>query len=189
MKVKLVTMTALLLLTFGSARAWDGERKGFLLGLGLGIGYDSYSGVQYDEIGPDQEDNSSFAFAASPRIGYACSNRLGFFYSRHPFVFTIENEDDDEVTMTTCTEGLEMLYYLEETAPSLYLGLGAGIGYFFHDGTSNYSDEALKGFGILGTIGYEPFRHYSAEISLHYKSPQEGASDVGVSFLVNVLGY
>ncbi|MCK5115398.1 MAG: hypothetical protein KAR44_02285 [Candidatus Aegiribacteria sp.] len=189
MKARLVIIITLMLLTAGSARAWDGERKGFLLGLGLGIGYDSYSGVQYDEIGPEEEDNSSVAFAASPRIGYACNNRLSFFYSRHPFIFSVKNEENDDVTITTCIESLEVQYYLEERAPSLYLGLGAGIGYFFHDGTSNYSREALKGIGILGTVGYEPIRHLSAEISLHYKSPQEGASDIGVSLLVNVLGY
>ena len=128
MKAIITTVAALLLLTAGSVRAWDGERKGFLLGLGLGIGYDSYSGVQYDEIGPEEEDNSSVAFAASPRIGYAWNNRIGLFYSRHPFMFSVKNESNDDVTITTCIESIEMLYYLQETAPSLYLGLGAGIG-------------------------------------------------------------
>jgi len=57
------------------------------------------------------------------------------------------------------------------------------------DDTSNYSSDALKGIGLVGTIGFEPIKHLSTELSLHYKSPQSGASDFGVSLLVCVLGY
>jgi hypothetical protein len=160
-----------------------------LLGIGFGAGYESYIGVQYDPISSKDEDNSTIAFAASPRIGYAINNHLAFYYSRHPFVFTIENDSEKDVTITSCIEALQFHYYLAETAPSLYFGFGTGIGYFFDDETSNYSKDSLKGIGVIGTFGFEPIKHFSSEFSLHYKSPQKSASDFGISLLVNILGY
>ncbi len=185
-------LLALMLTMAGSAGAlqgWDGERQGFLLGLGLGAGYDSYSGIRYDHVGLEKEDNSTFAFAASPRIGYAFNDRLALYYSRHPFVFKADDETGESVLLTSCIEALQVQYFLADTAPSLYFAVGAGVGYFFDDETSNYSENALKGFGVVGTLGIEPIKHLSAELSLHYKSQQEDASDIGVSLLVNVLGY
>ena len=188
---KVMLLALITTVTFNStAKAgWDGQRKGFLLGIGFGAGYDSYSGVQYDLISARSKDNSTFAFAASPRIGYAFNNRMAFFYSRHPFVFSVENDQQKDITITSCIEALQVHYYLSDASPSLYLGLGGGIGYFFDDKTSNYSKDALKGIGLIGTVGYEPIKHVSTELSLHFKSPQDGASDFGVSLLVTILGY
>ena len=184
-----VMLLALMILTASSANAWDGERQGFLLGIGFGAGFNSYTGIQYDPVSSKSEDNATFAFAASPRIGYAINNRVGFYYSRHPLVFSVENEANKDITIISCIEALQVHYYLNDVAPSFYFGVGAGVGYFFDDKTSNYSEDSLKGIGIIGTVGYEPIKHVSTELSLHYKSPQQGASDLGISLLVNVLGY
>ncbi len=189
MKKRLFGLLALMLFTTGSANAWDGNRQGFLLGLGLGAGYNRFTGIQYDPIGPEKVDNRSFALAASPRIGYAVNNQLALYYSRHPIVFSLKNENDKEINITSCIEALMAHYYLTDTAPSLFFGAGAGVGYFFDDDTSNYSKDSLKGIGVIGTVGFEPVKHLSAELSLHYKSPQQGASDFSISILVNVLGY
>jgi len=176
-------------ITCASAYAWDGEREGFLLGVGFGVGLESYSGIEYDYVGLDSEDNSTLAFAMSPRVGYAPCNQLGFYYSRHPFIFSTKNEAGEDITLISCTEALMAQYYLQDSAPSVYFGFGAGVGYFMEYEVSNYSDDALKGLGLLGTVGYEPIKHFSAELSLHFKLPQESASDFGASLLVNVLGY
>jgi hypothetical protein len=185
-----IMLLALIILTVSSsANAWDGERQGFLLGIGFGGGFDSYTGIQYDPVGPESEDNSTFAFAASPRIGYAINNRVAFYYSRHPLVFSVENEAKKDLTIFSCTEALLVHYYLANSSPSIYFGVGAGVGYFFENVTSNYSEDSLKGIGVIGTVGFEPIKHVSAELSLHYKSPQQDASDFGISLLVNVLGY
>lgn len=184
-----ILLTLIILIASSSAYAWDGERQGFLLGVGLGAGFDSYSGIQYDPVGPESEDNSVLAFAASPRIGYAINNRVAFYYSRHPFFFSVKDEANEDLTLISCTEALLAHYYLADAAPSIYFGFGAGVGYFFDNAVDNYSSDALKGIGLIGTVGYEPIKHFSTELSLHYKSPQESASDFGISILVNVLGY
>ncbi len=132
-------LLALIILTVSSsANAWDGERQGFLLGVGLGAGFDSYSGIQYDLIGPESEDNSTIAFAASPRIGYAINNRVAFYYSRHPFFFSVENEANEDLTLISCVEALQVHYYLDDAAPSIYFGFGAGVGYFFENSVERF---------------------------------------------------
>jgi len=186
---KVMLLASIILIGSSSAYAWDGERQGFLLGLGLGVGFDSYSGIQYDPVGPESEDNSTFAFAASPRIGYAINNRVAFYYSRHPFFFSVEDEANEDIILISCIEALQVHYYLADTSPSIYFGFGAGVGYFFDNSVDNYSKASLKGIGLIGTVGFEPIKHFSAELSLHYKSPQGSASDFGISLLVNVLGY
>ena len=187
--IQFILLTSIILTTSSAANAWDGQRKGFLLGLGLGAGFDSYSGIQYDPVGPESEDNSTFVIAASPRIGYAINNQVAFYYSRHPFFFSVEDEAEEDITLISCIEALQVHYYLAETSPSIYFGFGAGVGYFFDNAVDNYSSNSLKGIGLIGTVGYEPIKHFSTELSLHYKSPQKDASDFGVSLLVNVLGY
>ena len=179
-----------LFLTAGFANAWDGQRHGFLLGIGAGAAYDNFTGIQHDRISPEQVDNSTFGYAISPKIGYAINNRLAFYYSRYPVMFSVQDAANKDVGVTSCIEALIVHYYLTENAPSFYFGGGAGVGYFFDDGTSsNYSKEALKGIGVIGSVGYEPIKHVTTELSLHYKSPQSGASDFSVSFIISVLGY
>jgi hypothetical protein len=185
-------LLVLLVLVFAStsvANAWDGQRKGFLLGIGFGAGFDSYSKIQYDPISPVKEDNSQFAFAASPRIGYAINNQLAIYYSRHPLLFSVKTAENKDLALTSCIEAISMQYYFSDKAPSVYVGGGAGVGYFFDSKKSNYSVHALKGIGLFGTVGYEPRKHILSEFSLHYKSPQSGSSDIGVTLLVSVLGY
>jgi hypothetical protein len=173
---------------------WDGHREGFLLGLGFGVGYDAYSEVQYDSLGPGRLSDSSIAFAASPRIGYAFNDHWAVMYARNPLTYSVEGADGDDVQITVCTEALQCFYYFKDSAPSLYVGGGAGIGYFFDEKTfnepaMNYSEHSLKGIGVYGVVGFEPIRHVSAELAIHFRSPQEGASDMAVSLLVGVLGY
>lgn len=178
----------------GQSSAWDGERKGFLLGIGFGAGIDSYYGIQYDSLSADPQDNSSIAFAASPRIGYAWNNQMAVMYARHPLTYAVEAENGDDVQVTSCTEAIQFLYYFKDSAPSVYLGAGLGIGYFFDEEVAdepamNYSKNSLKGPGVYGIVGFEPFKHINAELAVHYRSLQSGASDLAVSLLIGVMGY
>lgn len=195
MKFKLTLIFVLLFLVCTQSFAfWDGEREGFILGFGIGVGYDSYTGIQYDSISSKKKDNSSIAFAASPRIGYAFNNQMAIMYSRHPLSYTVESDDGNDVTITSCTEALQFFYYFKNSAPSLYLGAGAGIAYFFDEKTfnepaMNYSANSLKGPAIYGIIGFEAIKHVNTEFAIHFRAPQKGAKEMGVSLMIGVLGY
>ncbi len=191
-KTKLTILIMVLIST--SIFAWDGERKGFLLGLGFGSGFDIYNGIQWDAIGPDKESNASWAFAASPKIGYAFNNNIALFYTRYPLSYNVKSSSGNDVEITSCTEALQLVYFLEDQAPSFFFGLGTGIGYFFDqevfdEPAMNYSPNSLKGLGIMASMGFEPFKHITTELAIHYRTPQKDASVFAFSLLVSVLGY
>jgi len=191
-KTKLTILIMVLIST--SIFAWDGERKGFQLGLGFGLGYEVYDGIQWDAIGSGGHSNKSWAFAASPKIGYAFNNNIALFYTRYPLLYNVKSTSGNDVEITSCTEALQLVYFLEDKAPSFFFGLGTGIGYFFDQEVNaepamNYSPNSLKGLGLMASMGFEPFKHITTELAIHYRSPQKDASVFAFSLLVSVLGY
>jgi len=184
----------LMLFISTSILAWDGERKGFVLGLGFGPGYDVYNGIQWDAIGPDADSNTSWGSAASPKIGYAFNNNIALFYTRYPLSYNVKSSNGNDVGIVSCTEALQVVYFLEDQAPSLFFGLGAGVGYFFDqevlaEPAMNYSPNSLKGIGAMASIGFEPFKHITTELALNYRAPQKDASVFAFSLLVSVMGF
>jgi len=184
----------LMLIISTSILAWDGEREGIVLGLGFGPGYDAYSGIQWDAIGPDKDSNASWAIAISPKIGYAFNNNVALFYTRYPLSYSVKSSYGNDVEVISCTEALQLVYFLEDQAPSLFFGFGAGIGYFFDEEVlvepeMNYSPNSLKGYGLMASIGFEPFKHITTELTVNYRAPQRDASVVAFSLLVTVLGF
>jgi hypothetical protein len=191
-KTKLTILIMLVIST--SLFAWDGERKGFLLGLGFGLGYEAYTGVQWDAISSDKDSNKSWAFAASPKIGYAFNNNIALVYTRSPLTYNVKTSTGTDVGIISCTEALQVIYFLEDQAPSIFFGLGTGIGYFFDqevidEPAMNYSPNSLKGFGLMASMGFEPFKHITTELAVHYRAPQKDASVFAFSLLVSALGY
>ena len=77
-RFQILLLALIILITSSSALAWDGEREGFLLGIGVGVGFESYSGIEYDYVGLNSEDNSVFAITASPRGVSILVNVLGY---------------------------------------------------------------------------------------------------------------
>lgn len=174
--------------------AWDGERKGFLLGLGFGTGYDIYNGIQWDAIGSDKDSNASWGFAASPKIGYAFNNKIALVYTRYPLTYDVKSSTGSDVGIISCTEAIQLIFFLEDQAPSLFVGLGTGVGYFFDqevmdEPTMNYSPNSLKGLGLMALVGVEPIKHITTEFAIHYRAPQMDASVFAFTLLVSVLGY
>ena len=191
-KTKLTILIMVLIST--SIFAWDGERKGFQLGLGFGLGYEVYDGIQWDAISSGGHSNKSWAFAASPKIGYAFNNNIALFYTRYPLLYNVKSTSGNDVGITSCTEALQLVYFLEDKTPSFFFGLGTGIGYYFDQEVNaepamNYSPNSLKGLGLMASMGFEPFKHITTELAIHYRSPQKDASVFAFSLLVSVLGY
>jgi hypothetical protein len=191
-KTKLTILIMLFITT--SIFAWDGERKGFILGLGFGSGFEVYNGIQWDAISSEKDSNASWAFAASPKIGYAFNNNIALLYTRYPLTYNVKSSNGSDVGIISCTEALQVFYFLDDKAPSFFFGLGTGIGYFFDqevmdEPAMNYSPNSLKGFGLMASMGFEPFKHITTELVIHYRAPQKNASVFAFSLLVGVLGY
>ncbi|MDA3899076.1 MAG: hypothetical protein PF637_01010 [Spirochaetes bacterium] len=114
MKIKNAAILLILFTTTGNAFAWDGNIEGFMLGIGFGFGYDEYTGIQYDSISSKKHNNNSIAFAASPRISYAFNDQMAIMYARHPLTYTVESDTGNDVKITTCTEGVQFMYFFEK---------------------------------------------------------------------------
>ena len=67
----LLIFTVLFLGSINSVQAFDGERKGFIIGLGVGTGFTSIS---------DWEEYK-FGFQTDFKIGFAPSNSLTIYYN------------------------------------------------------------------------------------------------------------
>lgn len=191
---KTILLISIILFISTPIFAWDGERKGFLLGLSLGAGFETHNGIQWDAISSEKESNSSWGFAASPKIGYGFNNNIALCYTRYPLTYDVQSAAGSYVGIISCTEALQLFYFLEEQAPSFFFGLGAGVGYFFDEDVMdepamNYSPNSLKGLGLLASVGFEPFKHITTELVVHYRIPQPDSSVFAFSLLVGALGY
>ena len=68
----------MLIMCSASIYAFDGEREGFILGVGLGIGYLSNT----TSPGSSLDADSRIVFHSNFKIGYAPSNTLEIFYNQ-----------------------------------------------------------------------------------------------------------
>lgn len=176
----------------GTAFAWDGQRKGFILGGGAGLGLMSYEqSVDGVKIG---DTESTVPLATDFRIGYAPNNLLQIFYVNKVSWFGMENILGDEVTVASSVGGIGVVRYMEEAAPSYFFM--ASIGASSWDTPYEEDSEAWTGFGFSLGWGYEFSPHFSFENSISIGEPsidESGytykTSAVSIHANINVLGY
>jgi hypothetical protein len=180
-------LLALLSLTPINSLAWDGARQGFLLGLGAGIGQLNYNNVQFSHISPTPEDNKTHAITLMPKIGYAFTDQFALVYSRHPFKFSQKNTNNSQIFLTSCVESIEVHFYSNPDAPSIYFGAGTGYSHLFKDEINE--PGAITGNGSIVTIGYEFSAHYSFELTYTHATPHTGGNITGISITLSALGY
>ena len=135
-------------LTAANWHAWDGERKGFILGLGIGPGYSSYP-----------EKGGLFT---TVKAGYAPTNQLLILSEISTVYISGLSHSTDNLFQGIF--GVSVQFFpIEEPGNGVYLLAGAGIHNmaFYRDdwegGSNNY------GFGIRGGVGYEFIKHFSVE--------------------------
>jgi hypothetical protein len=171
-----------------SAFALDGTRKGFILGFGVGAGYQSYS-AEIDALGaPPSESEGSVAFATDFRIGGGITEQFTLYYENRVAWFTVT--DKIWIQDFTAIFGVGLLgasYYFKTEAPSGYIlgSIGTSAWMFpFEDDTGT-----AGGFGISGGAGYEFARHWAFEATVNWGQPKDDPLTIsGIAFLVTVGG-
>jgi opacity protein-like surface antigen len=158
------------------AQAFDGNRKGFILGLGLGYGQSTFAVSAYDIT----VSTSYSGFCSDFRIGYAPSEQVMLYWNSKVAWIT---EFDDLITYGL--GGLGGAYYLKPEGPSFYFtGL---IGFSSLTNISEASSsETGSGMGI--GAGYEFSNHYSVEANYVFGSI-EGLDVSGIRFTFNALAF
>ena len=189
----LVSMVlALLLCVTTVGWAFDGERQGFILGVGVGVGLTSYTQTVpfYAGLNLTTDRENTFGIMSDFKIGYAPSDVMEIYWVNKVSWFGMENVYEDNVTITSSVGGLGVTYFFQPTAPSAFVSGAIGLSSWaapFEEGA-----EAMSGFGISAGGGYEFSPHWYVEGNVCWGNPSlDDYSTDSLSFKVtmNVIGY
>ena len=149
-----------------SAFAWDGQRKGFLLGLGAGLGLSSL--VQTTEDDSTGRHNEG-AFIVDFKIGYAPDNRLGLYFTEKNFSLIMDTTTEDQVVTNSSLFALGASYYRKPAAPSEFVA--AGLGGMLTRAPLQEDSLDWAGCGLFLGAGYEFRNHLSIEADIMWGGP------------------
>jgi hypothetical protein len=183
----------LVLLAPAETLAFDGKRKGFILGGGIGVGVTSYGyeSHYYREYSSSMSA-SEIAFATDLRIGYAPSD-LVQVYGMSKVAWLISGG-----LTATGVAGPGVTYFFDPAAPSWFVTAGLGLSTWSKFiGTHFVGDRnSWYGFGLSVGAGYEFARHASIEGSLTWGNPKteehgvsKSVKPLSLRVTVNFLGY
>ena len=198
-KLVLAALIAVFIIGFTApGYAFDKVRKGFILGFGLGPGYDTYTETR-DSSGTEvgSFDDSKISLFTDFKIGYAPSNQLMVYWMSKGAWFgvdsTIIDDEVDEVSILGGVGGLGLTYFLQPEAPSLFITAGVGFSTWSlpFEGTDPYT-----GLGIAGALGYEFSTNWTLEASVLWGKPKKdldmyenSVDNMAFGLTINVLGY
>jgi len=205
---KLVLLILIVLITLFlivNAYAFDGKRKGFFLGGGLGPGFTSlketitYSGLFDGESSESSEWESKFGLVTNFKIGYAPSDIVEIHYTSKVSWFASKiywwGLESKDVTMASGLSALGVTYYFKPEAPCYFIT--GGIGFSTLSLPFESHSEIKIGGGLFAGAGYEFARHFNVELDLIWGKPSDlalfgiGSSTnvLSVALTVNALAY
>ena len=163
----IICIVVLLVLAMGitnNAQAFDGERKGFLLGVGLGFGQTSFN--EYKGVGTAIQSNF--------KIGYGFPNNQTQLYYINKVSWakrTVGHNYDgtaNKKRWVTGQSSIGVSHYLLPQAPCFYItgGIGLSASYVFSKEAGKTYEEYDTGMGFFSGVGYEFSRHWSVEVEL-----------------------
>ena len=186
-----------IVLSSSSAFAWDGSRKGFQLGGGLGIAAVMWEQeVEIWGLSFKSDTESDFALATDFKIGYAPTDQLAIYYFEKTGWFTMTNILDDDVIVASGVSGVGASYYFAPEAPSFLLSGGLGFASWSLPFEDNGWEDTWYGFGLTAGVGYEFIPHLHAGLDFVWAQAQDNESGIDVTtnayaFLltINATGY
>jgi hypothetical protein len=153
-KILVVVFVSFLILP-SQLSAFDGQRKGFILGGGVGLGYlaGSEPVIGAARISP-------WSPAANFKIGYAPSNTLEISYTNAAAgIYEIYDDADSLFGVNA----FALTKYFEPDKPGFFITGGIGWAY-------KIQSENDGGLGLIGGVGYELGRPWSLQGDVVYMS-------------------
>lgn len=180
--MKIRSVFILFLLIISNLFAFDGKRKGFILGFGAGFSNISFKQKieGYGEsINSDKENK--IGFGTDFKIGYAPNNRVEIYYFSKVAWFSLVNALNENVTISDGVAGAGLSYYLspklkeyEWTSSSFISG---GLGWSGWSTPFEEDSESWSGTGFFVGGGYEFSKHYRIEADLYINNPSIDEGD------------
>ena len=167
-----------ILVTISSAKnatAWDGEREGFILGLGWGPGLSISFGDEDDYHG----------LGLDFKIGYAFSNWFQIYFVEKVISGPSRSSCGDS-SNTTAIIGAGTAYYFGAESPAFYIMIELGMTVSDFGEASGHDEEG--GFGLTSGVGFEFAPNWSVELEVIW-APVEERNGLAVMLSLNLLGY
>ena len=169
---KFLLVLVLSLFVVGSAFGFDGVRKGFVLGGGLGFGLSSYTVKLSDPFVSIESDRENrFSFMTDFKIGYAPTNQVEIVYSNKSAWFKGDGYVLNTLTFLHGLSTASVNYYLKPEGPTFFLSGGLGLASLSDPFENN--PESWYGFGFYVGGGYEIIKHYAVVFDLMYGIPSD----------------
>jgi hypothetical protein len=171
-KLMLIALVAATVLAPVHAQAFDGARKGFVLGLGLGFG----SAKQTISAQGVSLSNTEGGLATTFKIGAGLSDNFVLYYSNRVVFFNADVTVGLTNSSHSLNQGMSAVagsYYLEPAGPSFFFTGELGVGIL----TDRDADASDSGFGVGLGVGYDFGNHFVLEGT--FMHAKVGAEDVG----------
>ncbi|MEN8007702.1 MAG: outer membrane beta-barrel protein [Candidatus Krumholzibacteriota bacterium] len=178
MKIKALFLTTVLFLLVAplTASAFDGDRNGFMLNLGAGMGQGKLSASGFGA----SASFDAMGFGTDLKIGGGLSSQVLLYYTNRALWYTPEVAGIDW-KLTNGMSAAGVSYFLEPQAPSVFFSGGLGVGVV----NDRDVDETMSGFGITLGVGFEFARNVIAELTLIH-SGVSGDNDIeGIDWTIS----
>jgi len=181
-KFNVIIFVVVFLLTCNNVFAFDGERKGFILGGGIGGGFLSNT----VSAGSFSLTEDQAVFVTNFKIGYAPSNALEIYY-----ISKVSWWGESDVIFTVGLSAVAVTYYFNDTSETGWFASG-GLALSSLEAPFEDNISPDYGFGLYGGGGYEFAAHWSVEVDLLYSTIKESGADFvsfGVLLSINFLAF
>lgn len=196
-----VMVLSIVLVSASGTFAFDKQRKGFVLGMGLGPGFSSYTKVT-DSSGTQiySDKQSKVGVFTDFKLGYAPSNHLMIYWmskvawtGRNDTLQQDTSSREEDVTVATGVGGIGVTYFFSAQSPSIFVSVGVGFvgwAYPFED------RDFWTGIGFTGGVGWEFRPNWVLEASVLMGTPkyEDGPYEYSVDILsagltFSIIGY
>jgi hypothetical protein len=168
--VVLLLVTAAVLLATATVQAFDRDRKGFIIGLGGGLGVTSFTQeANLNGHGVKSDRETDFSLATDFRIGGGISNQFMLYYENRVAWFRMASRTGTDVTIADGVGLVGASYYFQTRAPSAYILGSVGTSSWMAPFESN--SKAWTGLGLSGGFGYEFSPRISIEATINRGTP------------------
>ena len=176
---------SILLLAPVEAYAFDGKRKGFVIGGNLGLGVSTFvERIEQAGMDPvDAEREWQAGLGTGIRIGGAFNEQWMLYWIEQIAWFRTDAITGSDVTFANALSGVGFSFYRDPDHFSTYVAFGAGMSTLGAPFDNNV--DTLRGLGLYGAFGYEFRTHWSVEVSALWGRPNK--DDMGTELTVRVL--